>query len=215
MKGVVIMAVCAANPVLGEENLSIAWILSKSDPSLTVQEVGQLTIRGTEMIAVDSLTADAQYEWPWIAVPEGPARVVALYDPDELTYSKAAMIFSAAAPVCGDDVGTMIVDTGTGAFLDRPTMTALDALGTAMADDCNLYDCFMAEQVPDALFAKMIRLPDGTSYPAFSTGYGDGAYPVFLLRDAEGAPTAVYADFLGVAATDDWLTPPVCPKPLS
>jgi hypothetical protein len=216
MRAALITTACAvslASPVLGEENPSLVWILSQSGVPLSVHEIGQMTVRGSEMIAADSLTADAQYDWPWIAVPEGEARVVALYDQEELTYSKAAMIFTPAAPVCGDDVGLMFVDTGTGAFLDRSSMRSLEALDATMAADCNLYDCFIAKQVTDARFAKMIKLPDGTGYPAFSTGYGDGAYPVFLLRDADGKPTALYADFLGT--TVDWLTPPPCPKPQS
>jgi hypothetical protein len=218
MRAALITTTCAvslASPVLGEENPSLVWILSQSGVPLSVHEVGQMTVRGTEMIGVDSLTYSPDYLWPWFTVPEGPARVVALYDDAEVAYSKAAIVFSAEPPVCGEDVGGMPVDTGTGAFLDRPTAEALDALNTSMGEDCNIYDCMMAEQTGEGQFAKMIKLPDGTSYPAFSTGYGDGGYPVFLLRDANGAPTAAYADFLGVAATTDWLTPPPCPKPQS
>jgi hypothetical protein len=198
-----------------ETNPSIDWILDQSKTQLAVQDVGTYDIRGTELIGVDSLTFSPSYGWPWFAVPEGPARVVVFDDPADSALSKAAIIFSDAAPACGEEVGGMPVDTGTGAFLDRHTAAALDIVARAMGTDCNLYDCLMAEQVGEHQFAKMIRLPDGTSYPAFSTGFGDGVYPVYLLRDASGAPVAAYADFLGVGPDYDWLTPPTCPKPVS
>jgi hypothetical protein len=218
MKGVVIMAVCAvcaANPVVGEENPSIAWILAQTGTPLVVQKVGQMAVRGTEMISVDSLTYSPEYPWPWFTVPEGPARVVVFDDPQEYALSKAMILFSDAVPVCGEEVGVMPVDTGTGAFLDRPTAEELARISLAMGTDCNLYDCLMAEQMGDAQFAKMIRLPDGTGFPAFSTGAGDGTYPVFLLYDADSAPVAAYADFLGVSPSYEWLTPPACLKPVS
>jgi hypothetical protein len=209
----VLFSLALAAPAVAEPQATIAWILDQSKARLVVQEVGTYDIRGTELIGVDSLTFSPSYDWPWFLVPNGPARVVAFDDPTEAALSKAAIIFSNAAPVCGEEVGVMPVDTGTGAFLDRPTATALDDIGKAMSTDCNLYDCLMADQVGEHQFAKMIRLPDGTSYPAFSTGYGDGAYPVYLLRDASGAPVAAYADFLGVGPDYDWLTPPACLAP--
>ncbi len=199
-------------PVAADTHPTIAWIQDKSAATLTVQEVGTYNVRGTELIGVDSLTFSPSYGWPWFPVPEGPARVVVFDDPAEQALSKAAILFSDAAPVCGNEVGTMPVDTGTGAFLDRPTAEALDAVAVAMGPNCNLYDCMMAKQVGAYQFAQMIRLPDGTSYPAFSTGFGDGVYPVFLLRDASGAPVAAYADFLGVGPDYNWLIPPTCPK---
>lgn len=205
----------SVGPTVGDTNPSLAWLLAQSGAPLTVHEVGQMTVRGNQMIGVDSLTYSPDYKWPWFAVPQGAARVVALFDENEFAYSKAAVIFSDAKPVCGDDVGTMAVDTGTGAFLDRPMAKALDDLNSNMEPSCNIYDCMMAKQVPDGQFAQMILLPDGTKYPAFSTGFGDGAYPVFLLRDADGIATAAVADFLGVASTFEWLTPPTCPKSTS
>lgn len=207
--------VALTNAAAAEDNPSIAWIKDRADAPLTVQEVGTFNVRGTALIAVDSLTFQSSYSWPWFDVPEGPARVVVFDDDDLAALSKAAILFSESPPVCGNEVGVMPVDTGTGAFLDRQTAKALDDLSAAMGTECNLYDCLMAEQVPESQFAQMIKLPDGTSYPAFSTGFGDGAYPVYLLRDADGVPTAAFVDFLGVAPTFDWMTPPTCPRPLS
>jgi hypothetical protein len=208
----VLLASIPGQPALAEDNPSLAWLMAESGLPLVVQKVGEMSVRGTEMIGVDSLTFSLSYTWPWFPVPEGPARVIALYDPLEVAYARAMIIFSDQTPICGDEVGVMPVDTGTGAFLDRPTAKALDRAAAAMGPNCNLYDCLMAKQMPDSEFARMIALPDGSTYPAFSTGYGDGAYPVYLLRDAQGAPTAAYVDFLGRPETYEWLAPPACPK---
>jgi hypothetical protein len=213
MRGLVL--VLLAGPAAAEANGTVAWILDQAGTPLTVQEVGTYAVRGTELIGVDSLTFSPSYGWPWFTVPEGPARVVVFDDPAELALSKAAILFSDAAPACGSEVGVMPVDTGTGAFLDRPTADMLDTIAKAMGQTCNLYDCLMAEQVGDAQFAQLIRLPDGATFPAFSTGFGDGAYPVYLLQDADGAPVAAYADFLGVRPDYAWLVPPACPQPAS
>jgi Protein of unknown function (DUF4241) len=205
----------ASGAVQAEPNGTVIWILKQHRAPLVVQEVGTYSVRGNALIGVDSLTYSPTYNLPWFKAPTGPARVVAFDDPQEYALSKAAILFSDAAPVCGEEVGAMPVDTGTGAFLDRPTAETLDRVSAAMGPDCNLYDCLMAEQVAEAQFARMIRLPDGSTFPAFSTGFGDGVYPVFLLYDADGLPVAAYADFLGVGPDYQWLAPPACPKPVS
>jgi hypothetical protein len=207
--------ILAAGPALAEENPSLAWIAAGSGTPLTQIELGTFEIRGTELIGVDSLTFSPGYGWPWFPAPTGPARVAAFRDRSFAAISKAAVVFSDAVPVCGAEVGAMPVDTGTGAFLDRHTAGMLDTVARAMGRSCNLYDCLMADQMGPADFAVMIRLPDGSSFPAFSTGGGDGTYPVYLLFDAGGEPTAAYADFLGVPPDYAWLTPPVCPQPSS
>lgn len=212
---VLTMVVLLSGVAHAETNLTIAWILEESGTPLTLLEVGTYDVRGSEMIGVDSLTFSPSYNWPWFTAPTGAARVVAFDDLQEIALSKAAILFSDGAPVCGEEVGVMPVDTGTGAFLDRPTAEELDRISLDMGPDCNLYDCLMADQVGDGQFAKMIRLPDGTSFPAFSSGHGDGAYPVYLLYDADGVPVAAVADFLGVRPSHDWLVPPECPKPVS
>lgn len=205
--------ILAAGPALAEGNPSLTWIAAESGTPLRLVEVGTFDVRGTQMIGADSLTFSPANGWPWFTVPEGPARVIAFHDAAKVTYSKAAVVFSGEVPICGEEVGVMSVDTGTGAFLDQHSAAMLDRLARVMGSGCNLYDCLLADQIPETEFAQMIRLPDGTHFPAFSAGFGDGLYPVYLLYDAQGRPTAAYADFLGVAPSYDWLTPPACPQP--
>ena len=76
----------------------------------------------------------------------------------------------------------------------------------------NLYDDYFADpaQMGDSVFARMLTLPDGTAFPGFSSGWGDGAYPVVSLYDSRGQMLALYADFIGNDQTEDYILPPPC-----
>lgn len=174
--------------------------------------IGEMDVRGTELVGVDALAFRPGEDWTWFTVPNGPAHVVAFFHRQDIAYHKAAIVFSEMAPVCGAQVGLMHIDNGIGAFLDRRSADALRQYGEAMDAGCDLYSCLIVKQVPNQIVAQILRLPDGTSYPAVSTGYGDGDYPIFMLRDADGAPTAAYVDFTGVAGMNEWQAPPACPK---
>ena len=200
------------SPALALENPSVAWILAESGTPLVATGVGEMDVRGTELIGLDGNTFGPTDAWHWFEVPDGPAHVVTFFHEKDIEYQKAAIVFSEVPPVCGESVGMMTVDSGMVAFLDRPTADALSLFGASMSADCNLYSCLIEKQVPDHIFAQIIRLPDGSTYPAFSTPYLSGTYPMFLLRDAAGEPTAAFVDFTGVAGTFEWLTPPACPE---
>jgi hypothetical protein len=207
-------AVGLGTPAVANENPSVAWILAESETPLLVAGVGEMKVRGTELVGVDGLAFNPSDEWSWFTVPSGPADIVAFFSRRDIAYHMVAIIFSNTTPVCGEKVSMMTIDSGTGAFLDRRTAESLENFGAAMGAKCDLYACFVRRQVPSHIFAQILRLPDGTTYPAFSAGYGeDGSYPVFLLRDADGAPTAAYVDFTGMAGEYEWLAPPACPKP--
>ena len=84
--------------------------------------------------------------------------------------------------------------------------------GAAILAMCNLYDDYFAApaQMGDHVFARMLTLPDGTDFPGFSSGWGDGAYPVVSLYDSRGQMLALYADFIGNDQTEDYILPPPC-----
>ena len=57
--------------------------------------------------------------------------------------------------------------------------------------------------------ANFVTLPEGTRFPVSRSGYGDGAYKLYLLNDARGAPVALYVDFIG-DHKGEWIDPPPC-----
>ncbi len=196
-----------------ETNLpAVEWIVTHTESPLEIKTVGTWAPNSTKVIAVDSLTYAPDYKWPYTDIPKVAATFVALNDAESGRVSKAVLVFADGMPVCGVDLATMPVDTGTGAFLTPENGQALDALaGDLDQNQSDLYAGFMEPQIKGAhSFAQFLTLPDGTSFPAFSTGWGDGAYPVASLVDAQGHTVALYADFMGHNADGEWLLPPPC-----
>lgn len=186
---------------------AVDWIIANTQHPLTAAQIGSYDPDGP-IIGVDSLTYEPSYAWPYADIPDGPARFYAFFDDDTGRVSKAALVFSDAEPSCGEDVATMPVDTGTGAFLDRKAAKSLDKIALETGD---LYGHFMAPQIGDAhAFAKFLTLPDGHVFPAFQTGWGDGGYPVASLHTSDGAMVAIYSDFMGKDDDGNWLLPTPC-----
>ena len=190
---------------------AVKWVETRTEQATETHRIGRYTPASQHMIGVDSLTYMPSYEWPYFDIPAGPADLYVLVEPEYGRNSKAVLVFSDAAPACGFDIATMGVDTGTGAFPDRRAALVLEALSdTLNAQGKNIYNDFLEAQMPDDSFARFITLPDGTRFPAFSTGWGDGGYPVATLIDTRGSLIAVYADFMGRNEAGEWLLPDPC-----
>ncbi len=194
------------------------WFIQTGGEPRQVVEIGAFTPDGPEILGADPLTYGPDYPIPFTSVPQTPATVIALVEPIEGRTALAALIFRDGRPVCGTAAGEIWVDSGTAAFLTRSTATKL----AAMRDDFqsreqNLYDDYFAapDQMGDSAFAKMLSLPDGTEFPGFSSGWGDGAYPVVKLFDGSGNLLAIYADFIGSEKLDDFILPPLCEPPVT
>ncbi len=205
----------AATPVAADIPASARWIADATSFPLRIMDDGRMAIAGGAVIAADPLTYAHDAAGPWIAVPETQARLFTFVDRRDGSVSKTALVFAAADPVCGEEVAAIAVDTGTAAFFDRPNALALDALAQRLAArGGNIYNDFFADEMPLTDFSRQINLDGAGVIFAFSSGYGDGIYPVFRLYGADGATVAVYADFTGINETD-WLEPQSCGKPAS
>lgn len=192
---------------------ALDWYIDQAGTPREIRLIGNYTADDDQMIGADPLTFQAGYGWSYFQIPTTPARFYALYDPQGGVVAAAFLVYSDGDPVCGEALGVIGVDTGTGAFLTRKTAEKLDRFGQELAArGQDLYnDHFSAvDQMGDADFARFLSLPDGTSFPAFSTGWGDGGYMTSRLVDASGETVAIYADFLGSEVRRDWIDPPAC-----
>ncbi|MDO5643034.1 MAG: DUF4241 domain-containing protein, partial [Paracoccus sp. (in: a-proteobacteria)] len=194
------------------------WLIATGAEPREIRHVARYTPEEPAILGADPLTYYPGFPpFEFAAVSAGAADVVALIEPVEGRVALAALIFADAEPLCGDEVGVIWVDTGTAAFLTPPVAAKL----AAMADEYhasarNLYTDYFAaaHQMGDSVFARMLTLPDGTAFPGFSSGWGDGAYPVVRLFDADQRVIALYADFIGSDALDDFILPAPCdPEP--
>ena len=207
------LSFAAASAPAGADQVT-DWLIATGAEPRERQTVARFTPDTPRLLGADPLTYDPGYPFAFFPVPDGPAEVVALIEPVERRVALAALIFGDGAPACGRDAGRIWVDSGTAAFLTPKTAAGL----SAMRDDystrgLNLYDDYFAApgQMGDSAFARMLTLPDGTAFSGFSSGWGDGAYPVVALYDAGGAMLALYADFIGSDRLDGYILPPVCP----
>lgn len=203
-----------APPLAAEVPGALHWIMSETAADLRITEVGPLETPEGRVIAADPLTYSADWALLEIAVPTGGGRLFVAHDVAEGRISKAVLVFADAAPVCGADVATIPVDTGLASFLTPATAKALDQAGAALADARkDLYNnWFHALFGDEHVVAGAYPLPDSPATVAiFSSGWGDGSYPVATLSDAGGAVVAVYADFMGKDDEGNWLLPDNCP----
>lgn len=212
----VILGLAAPVPALAEGDQVIAWLVENSGGAREVQHIARFTPETPAILGADPLTYDPGYPFDFVKVPSGPAEVVALTEPLEGRVALAALIFADAPPACGREEGGIWVDSGTAAFLTPAAAARL----AAMRDDygqrkLNLYDDYFADpaQMGDSVFARMLTLPDGTAFPGFSSGWGDGGYPVVSLFDAQGRMLALYADFIGNDQLEEYILPPSCLAP--
>ncbi|MDO5605622.1 MAG: DUF4241 domain-containing protein [Paracoccus sp. (in: a-proteobacteria)] len=190
------------------------WLIATGAEPREIRHVARYTPEKPAILGADPLTYAPGYPpYDFATVPAGPAEVIALIEPAEGRMALGALIFSDVAPVCGDEVGAIWVDSGTAAFLTPVSAAKL----AAMADEYsaggrNLYDDYFQApgQMGDGVFARMLTLPDGTGFPGFSSGWGDGAYPVIRLFDADQRVIAIYADFIGSDHLDDFILPAPC-----
>jgi hypothetical protein len=85
------------------------------------------------------------------------------------------------------------VDTGSGAFLDAVGRDALAAAFKAGLES----ELAAADPAADGAVATWVRdAATGTNLVAYPGGRGDGSYPVWIGRDADGAVTGFVADML-------------------
>jgi len=163
---------------------------------------------GGRLHATDPLTLWG-VDGPPLPVPDQTAEMFILYatESGEDSVGLFALIWSNAPVACGEDLGSVPVDTGLAGFLTPDDVTALERYGQRYGD--NLYDGPYAEQIEKNWSGPFLaELPGGTHFPITSSGWGDGFYPVFGLLDQDGEMIALYMQF--ITDGQEWLVPPVC-----
>ena len=106
-------------------------------------------------------------------------------------------------------MGVCMVDAGMASIFTPATHQAMTEFVDSGGDYFNAYDeYFMDFDESNGVERKIVPLPDWTPIPYIKSGWGDGVYPVFTLKDVNGQVVAIYADFLGKDESGAWLTPP-------
>ncbi|MGW3406197.1 DUF4241 domain-containing protein [Streptomyces zhihengii] len=192
---------------------------------MSVVPAGELWLPSGRVVACDPFVSLGTGESePFTAeVPPGryavECAVATLTEPDEppadephLRIAAARLVITATAPVtweiahqAGQDPAELAddeffaygVDAGTGCFYDA---ACDESFPDCVGDEGPLWDAFDAGGDsylgPHTVTAK----DTGHNLIAFMSGWGDGAYPTWVGRDADGAVTCFVTDFFVVPA---------------
>ena len=212
MRAALILPALGAGPTCAGPE-ALGWLRDGLGFETSLSEAGTWAATEGALFAADPLTLFGT-EGATITVPKEPARLIGLHETEfEGRTAVMALIWSDAAPVCGEDLATIGVDTGLAGFLPPEAVTALDACAEAFGGD--LYQRSYADQI-DRLYPGpfLAQLPHGTRFPISGSGWGDGGYPVASLIDADSGMVALYAQFI-TSEGADWLLPPPCDFPTS
>ena len=183
------------------------WIDAKTETDFEVTEVGAFSTAEGLVCMIDPLVFGQPPNF--VQVPNENGRIVVFFDSKEWRNSKLALIFSEETVAGGDDVGVCMVDAGMASIFTPATHQAMTKFVDSGGDYFNVYDeYFMEFDESNGAERKIVPLPDGTPVPYIQSGWGDGRYPVFTLKDVNGQVIAIYTDFLGKDESGAWLTPP-------
>lgn len=204
------LMLAAAPAAAGDPPAAVAWLLARSgDPSRTASDIGPYPLDGGGILALDPLTGFATRPAPAPLAPGARFHAVLSHDAGHATIAAVALVASDAAPVCGEPLGVVGVDTGLAAILTESDNRALTAYADRLhAAGGDLYDA-LEPQLPPESFAAFVTLPGQQRLPVASSGHGDGRYQFFRLNDAQGGTVAFYLDFIG-DRKGEWIDPAPC-----
>lgn len=109
----------------------------------------------------------------------------------------ATMVLSDEPTVRWADMGTFAVDGGSATFTSVEGLALLNAAleDGGEGESTDLSDLIFDSRVAHEYQVTEFSLGEGVNLVEFSSGNGDGGYPVFVGYDAAGAPTRVVVDF--------------------
>lgn len=192
---------------------------SKYNESIEVEELGMLNLPTGKIIANDPLVS--YQDTPFIdSVASGsyPVYVYIHNIGDDKRVSFAEIRFSDALPVrfeialaegeTDEDVKNLGeeqflgygVDSGTGAFMDMATYKILENA----EDGFEALDDELENSYVDTYSTANVAFPNTeNNIVAFSSGFGDGAYPSYWGFDEAGNRSCLITDFITIDTDDE------------
>lgn len=121
------------------------------------------------------------------------------------TVALASLVLSSAETVRWEEAHVVAVDGGTTTITSAEARERLEGMITDDEDGWwSLQDEVFASMTAHDYIATEWPVADGLNLVRFSSGYGDGGYPVYIGFDADDKPTRVVVDF--VLLHLDWPT---------
>jgi hypothetical protein len=158
---------------------------------LRVQVAGKMSIPNGQLALSDAFINDA----PLVVkeLPRGEYAVellVAESESDERV-AAARLLFSNDSVASWRRAGAIAIDSGTGAFFDPRISTSITPSNIERFNEILLN---ALETTYRPTYSIAVTTWENMTFVAFSTGFGDGSYPVYLGSSAAGLPVAVLVD---------------------
>jgi hypothetical protein len=155
---------------------------------------GELTLPSGRLVIGDYMVGE-QEPLPY-KFPQGPHRVVVTMAGNEKTGDRRTalltLVAGGAEPTKWEQRGGMGTDGGMGFAAAAETVAA--AADQSQSEYQRRTDRDIEALGSAAGFAE-VEGPGGLPYVVYSTGFGDGGYPIWIGRDAGGRITRVRIDF--------------------
>lgn len=158
---------------------------------LHILEAGKISLPNGRIAVADAFINDDP-----LVVSELPAGdysvelLVGDSGPDERV-AAARVRFRIGPPASWRRAGYLSVDSGNGAFFDPRISSTLGSVNILNFNN-NLLKALEESQRNTYSIASLSW--EGMTFVAFSTGWGDGSYPVYVGLSAAGAPLTVVVD---------------------
>ena len=180
---------------------------------LVHRPIGSLDLPSGRLVACDPFVFAGNTDPFLVTLPSGPYAIV-LVVLQMATDQRVAFARLDVSPgraerwemmtVVGQDLATLApeeffgygVDSGTGGFADEAAMAELSRLMEGGEEYFEKIYAEMMKTYVDTWSWIDWRLPSGGNVMAFSSGWGDGAYPTYVAYDSSGQIVSVVTDFL-------------------
>ena len=159
--------------------------------ALRVQEAGSLKISDGRLAVADALVNDQPLVVADLPAGEHRVHVLVATTPADARIAAARIVLSGDTVVRWKTAGSIPVDSGNGAFFNPRLTAGLGVLdGTRLTAD--LLAGLKASYRPT--YSTAVVSSGDAKMVAFSTGFGDGAYPVYVGLSAAGGRVMVLID---------------------
>lgn len=201
----------AGAPALSETLGPVEWLAGQAGEERIARNHGPIDFGTDQLTAIELLLHE---RGPWspetFAIPTGPAEFWTLHEPTQQRVAAALLVWSNTPAYCGEEV-ISDVDGPIAGFMSPAAALHMQKENLRAADGGQgAYVDWVEPQSPETSFARFMTLPGGDRFAGFSTGWGDGNYPVVRLRDKHGQTVAIYADFIGNPAKESFILPRPC-----
>ena len=158
---------------------------------LHVRQAGQVSLPDGRLAVSDAFINDVPLIVSELPGAEYTVEILVAQSPDDERVAAARIRLRSEPVVTWRVVGGIAVDSGNAAFFDPRLSATITPANVEQFND-RLLDA--VKKSTRATYSTAAIAWEGLTFVAFSTGFGDGRYPVFVGSSAAGLPAVILVD---------------------